>query len=521
MRLSNREPLAPRDRELLQLLWENARKIPIDKVPHHLQVSLTSCKDQRPPLARIMGIGGEPYVVLTGDGQHRLFDEQRWDESPKADATGNKPHREIVAYVAELICRLVAQKIGCLDWLKEIDRDSTLEKVAYYLLRQRLLENAEQFSILGHSDVARRLIERRDGINVAEMLEILDSSLAFLGKEYPAATPNPEEVQRLSVASLAEMRARFVQKSLVDEQGNLLGTEADVPRIMDMAPEDLDRIYVAAAEVNRLPTPSQDKSLVAPIPAADAGRREPDWGIAEVGHLQSDAEEPRKTPTYVEGRFVAAIRALVSFAEEIEPHRIPCDSIEYSRLQELSARGFDALKEANVDVPQIQIPTGHKPFGLMRIPYREPFGNFIRVMVTREWKESLLGLIPTLERRERATNRPRVRESETTLCGATDKVVQDAEPEATRKTDPGTDERSYLGPKTLAEKYDVPLGPLRERLKRWREKNAAQGGSLWIENRERKPREPQYIYQVAAVRHIIEDLRATSQTTTERPSKKI
>lgn len=80
------------------------------------------------------------------------------------------------------------------------------------------------------------------------------------------------------------------------------------------------------------------------------------------------------------------------------------------------------------------------------------------------------------------------------------------------------DSQALLSPRRLAELFDVPYEALRNRLRRWQEANKAGG---WTETTGRKPKEPKYLYQLAAVRHIIDELkRATSETTSERPAKK-
>jgi hypothetical protein len=71
---------------------------------------------------------------------------------------------------------------------------------------------------------------------------------------------------------------------------------------------------------------------------------------------------------------------------------------------------------------------------------------------------------------------------------------------------PEKDTALFLSPAEIAEKYNVPLVALQGRLKRWRASHA----DGWREVVNRKPKEPQYLYQVSAVWNIIADLRATS-----------
>ncbi len=82
-------------------------------------------------------------------------------------------------------------------------------------------------------------------------------------------------------------------------------------------------------------------------------------------------------------------------------------------------------------------------------------------------------------------------------------------------TAPSVDDDSHFSPAKLAEVFGVPADALRTRLNRWRETHH----DGWIENPERGPREPKYLYRVGSVRPIIDDLKATSETTSDRPAE--
>jgi hypothetical protein len=87
-------------------------------------------------------------------------------------------------------------------------------------------------------------------------------------------------------------------------------------------------------------------------------------------------------------------------------------------------------------------------------------------------------------------------------------------PRAGRAEDPpGTvaDEEAWYPPDRLAEIFNVPKEALRKRLNRHRDHD----DSCWKENEGRGPRESAYLYRLRNVRHIISDLRASS----ERPAK--
>lgn len=80
------------------------------------------------------------------------------------------------------------------------------------------------------------------------------------------------------------------------------------------------------------------------------------------------------------------------------------------------------------------------------------------------------------------------------------------------------DPQAYLAPRRLAEFFGVSYDALRGRLRRWQEVTPAGG---WMETTGRKQNEPKILFQVAAVRHIIDELKtAASETASGRPAKK-
>lgn len=70
----------------------------------------------------------------------------------------------------------------------------------------------------------------------------------------------------------------------------------------------------------------------------------------------------------------------------------------------------------------------------------------------------------------------------------------------------------------LARRFGVDQETLRKRLDRWRGKN--QGSADWAQDSDAQSREARYLYRCRAVRPIIDDLRASDETTGERPTKK-
>jgi hypothetical protein len=63
----------------------------------------------------------------------------------------------------------------------------------------------------------------------------------------------------------------------------------------------------------------------------------------------------------------------------------------------------------------------------------------------------------------------------------------------------------WLASSDIATQFELPLDALRRRLDRWRKKNAA--GSGWKEVSDRSKNEPKYLYLLAAVRSIIDEMR--------------
>lgn len=60
-----------------------------------------------------------------------------------------------------------------------------------------------------------------------------------------------------------------------------------------------------------------------------------------------------------------------------------------------------------------------------------------------------------------------------------------------------------LSSRQLAERFGRDPQALKQRLRRWREKHA--GSTDWVENTERGPRDPQFLYRLSAVRHIVDE----------------
>lgn len=79
----------------------------------------------------------------------------------------------------------------------------------------------------------------------------------------------------------------------------------------------------------------------------------------------------------------------------------------------------------------------------------------------------------------------------------------------------GVSDDAMLGSAALARMFNLPLPMVSKRLERWRKQN----GEGWTENQERKPRDPKYLYRLGAVRPLLDRLRASGQTSGERPAK--
>lgn len=68
---------------------------------------------------------------------------------------------------------------------------------------------------------------------------------------------------------------------------------------------------------------------------------------------------------------------------------------------------------------------------------------------------------------------------------------------------------AYLSSSDLAKQYGVDAEALRKRLDRWRKTNE----SGWREVTDRRPREPKFLYQVAAVLAVIRELQSSGGTS--------
>jgi len=94
------------------------------------------------------------------------------------------------------------------------------------------------------------------------------------------------------------------------------------------------------------------------------------------------------------------------------------------------------------------------------------------------------------------------------------KEVAPSPEEASEKTTPhleALDEKAWYTHERLAVHFNVNKEALRKRLDRYRSTHF----DGWKENTDRRPREPKYLYQLGAVKHIIENMLASS----ERPAK--
>ena len=80
----------------------------------------------------------------------------------------------------------------------------------------------------------------------------------------------------------------------------------------------------------------------------------------------------------------------------------------------------------------------------------------------------------------------------------------------------GKTDNATLSVKQLAGNFGVPYDALRKRLDRERKKDH----DCFLEVSNRRANEPRFLYYVAKVRPIIEDLKASNRTSNERPSPK-
>jgi len=144
---------------------------------------------------------------------------------------------------------------------------------------------------------------------------------------------------------------------------------------------------------------------------------------------------------------------------------------------------------------------------VLRSDYEETLeedGEYRCTSCDRPWEDGEVGAITTYRRGEkwREVSNPTDGSVDTDLKGT-----------ASASTPPqrGLDEQAWYTYDRLAEIFNVGKDALRKRLARYREHNL----NGWKENEDRRPREPKHLYRLKDVRHIIEELGASS----ERPAK--
>jgi hypothetical protein len=86
-------------------------------------------------------------------------------------------------------------------------------------------------------------------------------------------------------------------------------------------------------------------------------------------------------------------------------------------------------------------------------------------------------------------------------------------PDAAAELKPIPD-KATLSVAELAGYFGVPQEALRKRLERWRKEH----DDGWVETTNRKTRDPSYLYEVGAVRPVIEELRASGGASGQRPT---
>jgi hypothetical protein len=203
--------------------------------------------------------------------------------------------------LTELYAWIFAWKLRYLDYVKEVDRDPTLEKVSVYSCCLILRELAGHLSAMGHSHRAKHLLDSRAGISISRMLVLLEDTLVFLRVTYPKildgfrdalfdGTPNSDGAGLVELGKryggLAVMRAQLLVRTIADREGNLFLTDDDIPKLLERPPDELDRLYVVAARVNKIPVGASGAS--------------PPQGDAKPGKGPDDQETAKEAPAIAE-----------------------------------------------------------------------------------------------------------------------------------------------------------------------------------------------------------------------------
>ncbi len=184
-----------------------------------------------------------------------------------------------------LLTDIAGQKLRFLDYLKEADQDPTLSKVAHCVAHIAVRELASDLSLLGLSEAANEFLQQRESIDIGGMLVLLDRAACVTTDCYPDAEAEPPEGAEYK--TLAEIRADLLVRTMCDEEGKPIFTEADIPALIQKSPASLDRLYTKAAELNQIPCGEGD--------AASLPQKQEQQMQGKAAE-DADAERPRCAP---------------------------------------------------------------------------------------------------------------------------------------------------------------------------------------------------------------------------------
>lgn len=154
---------------------------------------------------------------------------------------------------------ILSWKVSFLDYAEECRKDATLEKVAHYVATLALHHIGRQLAILGHSDWAAPFLNRpSQPLTPGVVLVHLDATMRQLYSCHGQISICSSKI--VPRRSLAEQRAALIVASACDEQDKPIFAKDDIPTLIGVAPDELDKLYTAAAMLNRMLPPGDTGS---------------------------------------------------------------------------------------------------------------------------------------------------------------------------------------------------------------------------------------------------------------------
>ncbi len=193
---------------------------------------------------------------------------------------------DVTELVQHLYALIVQSKAKFLQYAVECDRDPTLVKVGHYVASIILRQIGLNLSVMGEMTLSQSLIDRPPGVTLKPglVLSWLEVCKGFMLEKFGGDCGTPSIPDRFE--TLALVRAGLLTRTLCDKDGTVIYSpeDADGPEIVSkIASDTLDRLYVQAARLNKIPLPpkalarslpdstEEDKAIVASASNENAG----------------------------------------------------------------------------------------------------------------------------------------------------------------------------------------------------------------------------------------------------------